>query len=531
MSCRSIAWALLAVVALATPPCRAEGPTQFSVAQVRQLDIEAPAVRAYLELTDAAGAPLSQVPLASLSATLGEWPAEPVNLLPFADTNQGIAYVFLVDISRSLNQELFALMVSGIKTWVEGMGDNDRAAIIAFGETSRLIVDFTHDKEALFSGLASLGPTDDLTLLHQALADALDLSSRLDADLPGRRAVVVFSDGKDEGSVFEVEDVMVRLREGVAPIYAIGYSRLRNPAERQRYLNLLQRLASNSGGTFFAAEETRFAEAYDSIHRTIRQVWMADFLCTACRADGELHRLQVNLSLDGHVVSGGGAVRLLPIGQPTSTSPAEPAALDTSRQTVTSRDEEVAPPADLWPWVIGLSTLAVVLLLLGAVSAYRRRSPQSVAPGYWSQPPTPPVEPSPRRPMTPPETDVTAMPVSTVSERASDDRSGPTPSSAQRTVRLIVVRGSRKGRQYTIPMPAGERAVVGKRSTCDCVLGEEGGIDAVQFELLNEGGDIHILNLSNRMPTLLAGQPLDDKTRLQSDALVGTGETILRIVF
>ena len=52
-----------------------------------------------------------------------------------------------------------------------------------------------------------------------------------------------------------------------------------------------------------------------------------------------------------------------------------------------------------------------------------------------------------------------------------------------------------------------------------------------EFELLNEGGDIHILNLSNRMPTLLAGRPLDDKTRLHSDALVGTGETILRIVF
>jgi hypothetical protein len=107
----------------------------------------------------------------------------------------------------------------------------------------------------------------------------------------------------------------------------------------------------------------------------------------------------------------------------------------------------------------------------------------------------------------------------------------PSTTSAQRIVRLVVVRGSRKGRQYTIPMPAGERAVVGRRSTCNCVLGEETGIDAVQFELSNEGGEIHILNLSNRMPTLLEGHPLDDKTRLPSDALVGTGETVLRIVF
>jgi hypothetical protein len=92
-----------------------------------------------------------------------------------------------------------------------------------------------------------------------------------------------------------------------------------------------------------------------------------------------------------------------------------------------------------------------------------------------------------------------------------------------------VVQGSRKGRQYSFVVE--DRAVVGRRSSCDCVLAEETGIDAVQFELLNEDDGLFIDNLSDRLPTLVTGEPLTDKLPLTSDTLIGTGETVLRIVF
>ena len=255
-------------------------------------------------------------------------------MVPFSAIQHGIAYVFLVDISKSLSSDLFQQMVGGIEIWVAGMSELDRAAIIAFGDSSRLIVDFTDSRSELLAGLESLGPTDNETLLHQALADALDLNRRLDVDLPGRRAVVIFSDGKDEGSALVAEDMLARLRDDGSPVYAIGYSRLRDPAERRTYLNLLQRLASNSGGAFFATEKTRFAEAYESIRQTIRQVWITDFLCAECRADGGLHRLQVQVTLDEHVLSSGGSVRLLPLVKKAGPAPTEFAPQETSPVTV-----------------------------------------------------------------------------------------------------------------------------------------------------------------------------------------------------
>ncbi len=293
----------------------AAGLRHFTVTQVRQIELGTPAVRAYLDLQDLDDQPVRTLPDSSLSATLGSWATEVIQVAPFATLNQGVAYVFLVDISKSLSTELFDQMVDGIEAWVEDMEPADRAAIIAFGETSRSLTDFTDDKDELLTALAELGPTDNETLLHQALADGLDLCGRLDPGLPGRRALVVFSDGKDEGSSFVAEDILSRIREDPTPIYAIGYSRLRDPEEREEYLGLLQRIATNSGGAFYGTEQTRFAEAYATIRRKIGEVWVADFSCPDCQPEGSLQRLQVTVNLDGQVLSSGRSVRLLPLTQ------------------------------------------------------------------------------------------------------------------------------------------------------------------------------------------------------------------------
>ncbi len=95
--------------------------------------------------------------------------------------------------------------------------------------------------------------------------------------------------------------------------------------------------------------------------------------------------------------------------------------------------------------------------------------------------------------------------------------------------RLIVVRGSRRGKQYSFIVDGS--AVVGKRSSCTCVLTDETGIDAEQFELSHEDDGLFIRNLSKNLPTLISGGPINGKLRLTSDTLIGTGDTVLRIVF
>ncbi len=555
---------LLGILALLTLTVHgsayAAGLQHFSVRQLRQLDIGTPTVRAYLDVQDSEGLAISALPASSLSATLGEWPVALTHLERFDSRSQGVAYVFLVDISRSLSADLFADVVASLEEWIDDLDPLDRAAILAFGDSSVLIADFTDDPRALKAALGKLGPTDYQTVLHQALVDALELSRRLDEGLPGRRAIVVFSDGKDEGSSLVAEDVLDRFRDDPAPIYALGYSRLGDLEERTKFLGLLDRFATNSGGASFTVQQTRFSEAYSSIRQSIDGVWVADFSCEQCRPDSTVKRLQVQVDLDGKVLTDGGPVRLLPLIKteaPVSedSSDAEPsvssqAVTETTRASGPESSEQRSPGGSNTVKTLGLWLVVGVALLMGfAAYLYRRsltnkRRAEAAArlvaeQGLYPRAPLDPQIPHPEyrgddlsgplpgalRPEAPVEPAKRAKDHTETVPDSDDLR----PPIASKAVRLVVIRGSRQGRQYNLMVKG--TAVVGRRSDSDCVLVEEAGIDARQFELYFDGIKVYLRNLSEKSPTLLNGQKISGRAEVASNTLIGTDTTIFRVVY
>jgi hypothetical protein len=97
-----------------------------------------------------------------------------------------------------------------------------------------------------------------------------------------------------------------------------------------------------------------------------------------------------------------------------------------------------------------------------------------------------------------------------------------------RLVRLIVVRGAKPGRQYALTLF--QNAVVGSRSTCDCVLVDP-GVAPTQFELLQHDGRVYVRNLAGTNPTLVDGLALTEQHPMKSGALVGNRDFIVRIVY
>ncbi len=487
----------------------------FTVSQVHQLEGPGARVRAYLDLVDGEGRPITALEGATLTVNLGEERAEIERLEPLASTGEGVAYVFLVDISKSLSAAKFTQIQEAIGAWIRDLAEIDRAAILSFGDESRLVVDFTGDRAALEAGIRSLAPTDGSTLLHRALADGLELAKRRDPGLPGRRVLVVLTDGRDEGSGLAAEDVLARLRADPAPVYAIGYSELRDPQQRRRYLDLLHRFASNSGGAFFEADRTRFAEAYDEIRSAVRRVWLADFRCAGCRTDGNEYRLQITIDAAGRVLSQGIGVRLLPVAAPAPAAallPAEPAVVGPAPAPAESPGDSpggAAEPAAAAPgrgWLWALAALAAAALGLALRAALRRRK---------AAPEVEPDEPEI-------EVEVAGAPERQVPPARLMSRG------RMRGLRFVVVRGSRPGRQYRLMLQ--DRAVVGSRSSCECVLADEPNIAPAQFELTQDIGQIYIRNLADDHPTLLDGLPIGDHQVLKSDDLIGTREVILRVV-
>ncbi|HEX2464495.1 MAG TPA: vWA domain-containing protein, partial [Thermoanaerobaculia bacterium] len=265
-------------------------------------------VLAYLDVRDGDAKPVDGVDPGSVSATLGDQSLQVDRVVPFSDAGEGVGFIFCVDISRSLSAADFAAVRNALGRWIDEMRPLDRASVLAFGEASRLVLDFSADKAALRAALEALGPTDMKTVLYRGLLDALELSSRRDPELPARRVVVVLSDGKDEGSALAADDVLVALREHGLPLYAIGFGGSR----RRESLDLLLRFATNSGGDFVAVGGGDFDRAYGAMREAIDRIWVAELTCPACEADGAARRLQVNLRLSDRVLSKGIDLRLLP---------------------------------------------------------------------------------------------------------------------------------------------------------------------------------------------------------------------------
>lgn len=519
-----------------TPGLEAQEVQRFTINQVIQLPSRPPALHGYLEILDAARQPTQGLTPAQLSGTLGEHRLSVERLQPFESAGEGVAYIFLVDISQSLSVEQFNRIRAAIDSWIAGLNPNDRVAIVAFGDESRLVVDFTNQGEELHRGLQTLGPTDGQTTLYRALADGLTLGRRRDPELPTRRAIVVLTDGQDEGSGLVIDDVLAQLRDHPMPIHTIGYSRLREP-KKQRYLDVLGRLAANSGGSFHNSENEVLSTVYKEIRHAVERVWVADLSCAECPTDGASYRLQLNLTLHGRTFSQGTDVRLLPLSDlrpveatPAPEAPTERVAEVPAPPTEVHDDPEQSPessaPTPLvslepetkiedgtpWPWL----WLLVIPLAALAYWFFRRASP-TVQPSPASVTRTQPELPAPRvpapdaRPIKPRPRKVDPVPVST------------------RQVRLIVVRGSTPGQLYQFEL--GRSGVVGKSPQVACTLEKERLDDPELFELSQREGKVWFKNMGGTQPTLLNGQSVDGEFPLKKGDLVGTSEMILRIEF
>jgi hypothetical protein len=474
----------------------------FRLAQAVQGDV-ATRVDAYLDVWDAGAEAVTELDAGAVSATLGDRGLVVGRLLPFRESGQGVAYIFAVDVSRSLRAEDFVEIRGALGRWIDGLAAADRAALLTFGDSSRVAVDFTADRAALRTAIDALAPTDGTTVLYRGLLDALELSSRRDRDLPRRRVLIVLSDGVDEGSGLAPEDVVTALRDRGLPLYAVGFGGER----RRESLDLLLRFATNSGGRFLAAGSGDFAAAYDTLRAAIDRSWLVELDCAGCPADGASRRLQVNLELGDRVLSKGVELRLLPPLQ-AGAAPA-PAVIPAA----VVGPSVAAPAAGGWPtWATWAAVGGAALLAGAAITARRLRARDGGEDDASGDAPV-------RRRRT-------RETLSRRERRQIDVPLDAAPMMPPVALCLTIVRGAHEGEEHRFLL--GPRGVLGSGGASDLVIAEDGLADE-QAELSQEQGGVWARNLSRGKPTLINGVPLAAPKALQSGDLIGNRDFIARV--
>jgi VWFA-related protein len=126
--------------------------------------------------------------------------------------------------------------------------------------------------------------------LHDALWDALQQLKKV----PGRRAIVVLTDGRDEnnagtapGSAHSMDEVLELGREVGATIFPIGLGSRVDTA-------VLQHLATVSGGdAYFSAESAQLADQFRNIIENLRQRYVLSYTSTNTKQDGAWRHVEI----------------------------------------------------------------------------------------------------------------------------------------------------------------------------------------------------------------------------------------------
>jgi VWFA-related protein len=490
--------------------------------RLSQAVVKPPRVMAYLEVLDARGNPMPVAP-DQLTAALGSEGLTLESLEPFKSRNAGVAYILLVDISKSLTRREFGAMRQVLLNWVDMMTPQDQAMLVTFGTQVKQVVDFTGDKAMLKAALDQLHPTDNYTQLHLGLIKALEAGRRADPGLPLRRAILVLSDGREDyaGGVTR-QEVMAQLAVDPVPIYAIGFYTPPQQAVKEEALKKLGEFARTSGGTYFRAEGGDFSQIYEKIRQRIENVYLAQLRCEQCLWNGAVRHLQLELIAGTKALRSGLDIRL------AAFKPYEAPKADSAPDL---------PPRSWWPlpslviskWTIPwwlysgviLTLLLLSLMVFLLIHSSRPKAMGESRPFDQSQAHTTKEIPMHDKTYSGPDPSTTVA-LGTAAAK---------PKSASPGIkgRLIFIRGEagKSPLEFTLT----NSLTLGRaKPPCDLAFPEDQEISREHCRFLLEDGGVKIMDLGSKNGTLVNGVPVTGKYPLKQDDIIRIGRTELRLL-
>jgi Ca-activated chloride channel family protein len=156
----------------------------------------------------------------------------------------------------------FVYAEDAIADFVRGLDRADSVAVYTFSRNLSKAAILTRDRGDAIGGLRKAVAGDDT-----ALYNALLLTLRDAAHVPGRKVVIVFSNGPDNASMVAPDDVRAVAEDEGIPIYVISTNEVnKDPISS----GVFRRIAARTGGkAYWAKTWQKQVEAFESIREDI----------------------------------------------------------------------------------------------------------------------------------------------------------------------------------------------------------------------------------------------------------------------
>lgn len=199
-----------------------------------------------------------------------------------------VSLALVLDASGSMSRRTHFLQEAALSL-LHKLDEGDRALVIQFNESVKASAEFTADTgrlEQFVEALQAWGGTSLYDATHYAL-------NRV-RDQPGRKVVVVFSDGADTTSTMSEQEVIDYARAVEATVYSVGI-RGESGLFARGPRGFLRRIAKESGGAYYFPDKVNeLVKTFSAIAEELRHHYLLAY--TPRRApDGTWRNIQVKV--------------------------------------------------------------------------------------------------------------------------------------------------------------------------------------------------------------------------------------------
>ena len=211
----------------------------------------------------------------------------------FASGDAPLDLLVALDVSGSMGPAIPTLKAS-VRQFLDAVPPKDAVTLLAFNNRVFSLAQRETDPAARSSGLDRLAAFGTTSLYDVMIQSVTTLGAK-----PGRKALVIFTDGQDEGSQATLEDAERHLQDSDVTLYMIGLGR---GAEIETLKRLMERLtAPTGGGAVFIQKIDQLHDVFSQLLAELSHQYVVSYAPPRASPDGRWHEIRVKVTGHDHV--------------------------------------------------------------------------------------------------------------------------------------------------------------------------------------------------------------------------------------
>lgn len=195
-----------------------------------------------------------------------------------------LCMVFSIDSSRSISKKSMSRIRKTARDMIKGMDKKNKIALFRFNDRVVQLNDFTRDHDEIINNINHINRHGHKTLLYDSIYDSILLFESIKEI---NKKIIVFTDGKDEGSVYNADEIILLARKAGIPVYFICFKGVKD-------MQKMARISRQTGGKVIVGASEDIAGMYGTILSMMKNRYIVEYV-TSLKRDGRSHSLEIRL--------------------------------------------------------------------------------------------------------------------------------------------------------------------------------------------------------------------------------------------